>query len=827
MANNKFICIHGHFYQPPRENAWLEVIEVQDSSHPYHDWNERISAECYAPNASSRILDQKGVIRNIVNNYSRISFNFGPTLLSWMENSDPETYQAILEADKESMDNFSGHGSAIAQVYNHIILPLANSRDRETQVVWGIRDFESRFKRMPEGMWLAETAVDVESLEILAKHNIKFTILAPRQAKSIRKIGEKEWTDVNEGNIDTRHAYRCNLPSGKSIDVFFYNGSISQGIAFNGLLNDGQRFAKSLLDSFGAEGDPQLVNVATDGETYGHHHRHGDMALAFCLNEIEKIGDVRITNYAEFLAKFPPRFEAQVIENSSWSCVHGIERWRSNCGCSSGAHPGWHQQWRGPLREALDWLSNTAAELFDREGKKFLEDPWAARNEYIDVILNRDDKTVKKFFKNNINFEGQGVHSGFLGKLTNTSGAGIDGAVIDVDASKVFRLMEMQRHAMLMYTSCGWFFDEVSGIETAQVLQYACRVIQLANQNGNIDLEPGFVKLLEKAPSNVPSLENAAIVYKKYVLPSKTNLQRVGMHYAVSSIFEEEPESLPLFNYTATNDFFLKKEAGEQKLVLGITKVKSLVTWSEKRFAFAVVCIGVHNIIGNISLDMEPDKFASMQYRATHAFDEGRLGDVIGIMQTYFGPDKYTIWQLFKDEKRKILDMIARKSLEELEQSLRRTYNRDYPLVNALANNEIPIPNAYRTTFEYILNADLIDTFQEDKINVKSVERILSEIEKWNMKIEDPEGVSRLAADAIFRELKRIASDRTNARRITRLNRMFPLLTKFNLTPNIHKSQNAYFELSVENKSLTLGDDEKEWTEQFSLLGDNLRVKVE
>lgn len=797
----KFICIHGHFYQPPRENAWLEVIEVQDSSHPYHDWNERISAECYAPNAASRILDEKGVIKHIVNNYSRISFNFGPTLLSWMETNDPETYNAILDADRESISNFSGHGSAIAQVYNHMILPLANSRDKETQIVWGIRDFEKRFQRRPEGMWLAETAVDTESLEILARHGITFTILAPRQAKAIRKIGEKEWKAVDEGTLDTRNAYRCQLPSGKSIVIFFYNGAVSQGIAFTGLLNDGHRFAQSLLDSYNGGEYPQLVHVATDGETYGHHHRHGDMALAFCLNYIEKFGDAAITNYAEFISKVPPKFEAQIIENSSWSCVHGVERWRSNCGCNSGAHPGWHQAWRGPLRDALDWLRDTAMALFEQEGNKFLRDPWIARNEYINVILNRSDRTIKKFFKDHV--------------------------TVDVDPSKVFRLMEMQRHAMLMYTSCGWFFDEVSGIETTQVLQYACRVIQLANQNGDLNLENEFIHRLEKAPSNVPSLENAGNIYRKYVLPSKTNLQRVGMHYAVSSIFEEEPESLPLFNYTATNDFFLKKEAGEQKLVLGITKVKSLVTRSEKRFAFAVVCIGVHNIIGNISLDMEADKFASMQFRATHAFDEGRLGDVIGIMQTYFGPDKYTIWQLFKDEKRKILDMIARKSLEELEQSLRRTYNRDYPLVNALANNEIPIPNAYRTTFEYILNADLIDAFQAEKINVKTVERILSEIEKWNLKIEDPDNVSRLAGDAILQELKKIGNDRNNVRRITRLNRLFPLLDKFRLNPNIHKSQNAYFEISVENKTVPRNEEDREWFEQFSILGDNLRVKVE
>jgi hypothetical protein len=324
----------------------------------------------------------------------------------------------------------------------------------------------------------------------------------------------------------------------------------------------------------------------------------------------------------------------------------------------------------------------------------------------------------------------------------------------------------------------------------------------------------------------VPTYENASVIYTKYVLPSKTNLQRVGMHYAVSSIFEEEPESLPLFNYSAANDFFLKKVAGEQKLVLGITKVRSLVTKSEKKFAFAVVCIGVHNIIGNISLDMDPDQFASMQFRITTAFDNGRLGDVIGIMQTYFGPDKYTIWQLFKDEKRKILDMIANKSLEELETSLRRTYNRDYPLINALSNNEIPIPNAYRTTFEYILNADLIDSFESDRINIKEIERILAEMEKWNLKIEDASKVSRLAGQSVFKELERIRSERENLKRIQRLNRLFPLLLKFDIKLQLHQTQNLYFQMSLENKKMGQAEIVPEWLDQFKKLGEHLSIRV-
>ncbi len=792
---NKYICIHGHFYQPPRENAWLEVIEVQDSAHPYHDWNERINAECYDPNAASRILGQDGVIKKITNNYAKISFNFGPTLLSWMELNAKETYEGILDADRESMKYFGGHGSALAQVYNHIIMPLANARDKETQVIWGIRDFERRFKRKPEGMWLAETAVDYDTLEVLAAHHIRFTILAPRQAKAIRKVGEETWTDVNEGTVNTRKSYLCQLPSGKSIYLFFYEGGVSQGIAFNGLLNDGKRFADNLLNGIDKNDDePQLVHVATDGETYGHHHKHGEMALAFCLDYIEKHKQANLTNYGEFLEKVPTVYEAQIIENSSWSCVHGVERWRSDCGCNSGK--GYHQKWRGPLREALDWLRDSVEHIFEKEGGAVLKNPWRARNEYINVVLQRQDNAIDSFLESHA--------------LPGTS------------ENKILRILEMQRHAMLMYTSCGWFFDEISGIETIQVMQYACRVVQLASQIGGVDLEPEFIQRLERAPSNTQ--EHGAIVYKKLVVPARTNLKRVGMHFAVSAVFEEEPEALTIFNYSTSNESFIKKEAGEQKLVLSITKVKSLVTKSEKKFAFAVIYLGKHNIIGNISLEMQPDEFASMQFRMVKAFEEGRLGDVMGIMQQYFGPEKYTIWQMFADEKRKILDMIAQQSLKDLEGSLRRTYDTDYTLVNALANNNLPIPNAYRTTFEYILNADLVNCFQKEKINIKEMERISLELTRWSLKIEDPVRIARLASESIFEEIKRLGADIGNVKRLQRLNRVFPLLEKFNLDPNFYKSQNLYFEISTKGSK---GHEKPDWHDQFAALGFNLGVKVE
>lgn len=800
-GSNKYVCIHGHFYQPPRENAWLEVIEVQDSAHPYHDWNERITAECYEPNATSRILDQGGVIKNIVNNYSRISFNFGPTLLSWMEEYARETYDAILQADRESILNFDGHGSAIAQVYNHIIMPLANRQDKLTQIIWGIRDFEYRFRRKPEGMWLAETAVDTETLELLAAEGIKFTILAPRQAKAVKKKDGSDWVNVDERSVDTTKAYQCKLPNGSSIALFFYHGDISQGIAFNGLLYDGKGFAERLLNTIDKTSkSPQLVHVATDGETYGHHHKHGEMALAFCLDYIDKGDQARLTNYAQFLTLFPPEDEAMIIEDSSWSCVHGVERWRSNCGCNTGK-PGWHQQWRKPLRESLDWLRDEVMVIFEREGAKVLHDPWAARNDYIHVVLKRTDENIRKFLKEHA-----------LDETTSSN--------------RIMRIMEMQRHAMLMYTSCGWFFDEISGIETAQVMQYACRVIQLANQIGELELETEFIKRLEDAPSNVSSYGNGAVVYQKDVIPARTNLQRVGVHYAVASIFEEEPESLAVFNYKTSSESFIKKEAGEQKLVLGITHVKSLVTRSQKKFAFAVIYLGKHNIIANISLDMEPDKFASMQFRIIKAFEEGRLGEIIGLMQTYFGPEKYTIWHLFQDEKRKVLDLISQESMAELETSLRKSYNRDYPLINALATNNIPIPNTYKATFEYVLNADLVKCFKSEKINIKEMERIVAELARWNLKIEDPHRLSLLAGESIFKELKRIGAERDNIKRIQRLNRMFPILEKFKLEPNLHKSQNLYFEISIDNKKRNV-QLEPEWTDQFLLLGKNFGVKVE
>ena len=319
----KYLCIHGHFYHPPRENAWLEEIEIQDSAAPYHDWNSRICAECYAPNALARVLDGNKDLIDLTNNYSRISFNFGPTLLSWMEKEEPQVYQAVQEADRISRKRFGGHGSAIAQVYNHMILPLANAHDKQTQVRWGIADFEKRFGRKPEAIWLAETACNTPTLEVLADEGMKFVILAPGQCARVRKIGENKWQEVGS-RVDPKRAYRCNLPSGKSIALFFYDGPVSQGIAFSDTLSSGEKFASRLLGTYNAGDEAQLMHIATDGETYGHHQKFAEMALAYCLKKVEETSGVELTVYGEFLEKYPPQYEAQIVENTSWSCFHGV-----------------------------------------------------------------------------------------------------------------------------------------------------------------------------------------------------------------------------------------------------------------------------------------------------------------------------------------------------------------------------------------------------------------------------------------------------------------------------------------------------------------------
>jgi len=798
----KYVCIHGHFYQPPRENAWLEQIELQDTAYPFHDWNERITYECYTPNTASRILDESKVIKDIVNNYTNINFNYGPTLLSWLKEKAPETYSEIIRADKESQDLFGGHGSAIAQAYNHLILPLANKRDITTQILWGLKDFEFRFNRPSEGMWLPETAVDIRTLEALVENDIKFTILAPRQAKKICRLDSDDWVDVRDEKIDPRRAYVCNLPSGNSIAIFFYDGAISKDVAFNKLLNNGRNFADRLLNSLDKQpAESQIAHIATDGESYGHHHQNGDMALAYCLDYIKTHSDADITNYGQFLELHPPEYEVEIIDNSSWSCVHGVERWRSDCGCHTGGQKGWNQKWRAPLRDSLDWLREKLIDVYEQVGSELFKDHWKARDDYIRVILDRNEKSTESFLENH-------------GK----------GLVGNGRKSKAMRMLEMQRQAMLMYTSCGWFFNELSGLETVQILQYACRAIQLASQVAGSELEEQFIGKLDACKSNLEEHGSGGDIYKKLIIPARLNLDRVGMHYAVASLFERNPEKFPVFNYSTESEFFDRREAGLQRISFGRINIRSNTTFSEKHFSFVALYLGQHNLIGYISTDMTNDSFITMYNETLHAFRESNLSKMLGLMHEYFGGNKFSLWHLFKDEKRKVFNEIVDKYLGRIDNELKQIYDQDYQLVNALANENIPIPEIYLHTFEFVLNSELKDCLQNDPIDINLLKSIVFKFEKWELKLSSRIPFERIVNEMINKNLMELYLRVDGLGRLSGLNQALEIMKSFDLDLHFYQSQNLFFKIA---KSKETGSWKKTWKNEFNKLGNNLGINVE
>jgi alpha-amylase/alpha-mannosidase (GH57 family) len=502
----KFICIHGHFYQPPRENPWTGEVDEEPSANPFHNWNERIAKECYEANTRAPILNSHGEVVTRVNNFSRMSFDIGPTLLSWLLRKDPSTYKGILEADRASVLAHGGHGNAMAQIYNHIIMPLASKRDKITQVRWGIRDFEFHYKRKPEGMWLSETAVDRETLNILIDHGILFTVLAPHQARRVRHVGfGSRWVNMQGEGVNPRHPYRVILDRGRQFHVFFYDAPISRAIAFEGLLHNGDKLAHKLLNAFGSRDREQLVSTATDGESFGHHHRFGEMALAYSMKKIEDHHLAQIANYGEFLGRFGSFWEADIHDNSSWSCAHGVERWRSDCGCRIQHGGGWNQKWRAHLREAFDFLKEVIDQLYERKISAFAGDPWEVRNDYISVILDPAEKRKKEFLSRHA-------------KRTLTA-----------EEEKMFwELLEAEKFALFMYTSCGWFFDDISGIEPVQVMKFAARAIELASPYNDKNIETPFLRMLGEAKSNYAEQGTGADIFMNLARAVRPSLKPAG-----------------------------------------------------------------------------------------------------------------------------------------------------------------------------------------------------------------------------------------------------------------------------------------------------------
>jgi alpha-amylase/alpha-mannosidase (GH57 family) len=805
---SRYICIHGHFYQPPRENPWLEAIELQDSAAPYHDWNERITRECYAPNAVSRILDDQGLIVKLVNNYSKISFNFGPTLLSWLEIKAPEVYAAILDADRQSQKKFSGHGLAMAQVYNHMIMPLANSRDRVTQIRWGIRDFEWRFKRAPEAIWLPETAVDLESLELLAQFGITFVILAPHQAARVRRVGETFWREVENAQIDPTIPYRQQLPSGRSIAVFFYDGPIARAVAFEGLLSHGDQFIDRLTGAFaGAQDRPQLVHFATDGETYGHHHRFGDMALAYVLEQLETRGLARLTNYGEYLETHPPAHEVEIVEKSSWSCVHGIDRWWSHCGCNSGAHPSWNQQWRTPLRNALDWLRDHVAPLWERQARELLRDPWAARDDYIDVVLHRSAAKMQGFFSRH-------AHQ----------------TLNPAQITTALKLLELQRNAMLMYTSCGWFFDDLAGIETIQVLKFAGRAVQLAQDLFGDSLEEQFARLLAAAKSNVPGEGDGARVYDRWVRSAKVDLRKLAADYALSNLLDDFPERKGIYCYDTELANQRVFNAGRAKLGVGRIELRSRVTQESAKLIFAALHFGDHNMTASIAPSASDEAFEKIVGRLVEPFTRADLTAALREMERSFGGSHYSLQSLFRDEQRSVLQTILAANLQEAESLYRQVYEPRAPLMRFITDLGIPLPKGFAAAAEFVLNNQLRVAMEQPSFDEK---RVLGLLEAARL-----EGVVLDSASLEFayrQSLERLAEALSAEPSLTALEKFHEVaraLQHLRFSVELWKVQNLFYQLLEkhypEQRNAQLRGDEaaRQWIGCCQNIARLLRVRI-
>lgn len=806
----KYLCIHGHCYQPPRENPWLESIELQDSAAPYHDWNERITFECYAPNTSARILDGQGQITSIVNNYSKISFNFGPTVLAWMQDRMPDIHASIVQADRVSRDRFSGHGSALAQVYNHLILPLANPRDQYTQVLWGIRDFEFRFGRKPEGMWLSETAADTASLSALANQGIKFTILSPFQASRTRELGKRSWRDVNGARIDPTRPYLVRLPEGRSIAVFFYDAPVSQAVAFEKLLSSGERFAHRLMSAFSENRTwDQLVHIATDGESYGHHHRHGEMALAYALQYVEQNQLARLTNYGEFLERHPPTHEVQIHEKSAWSCSHGVERWMSNCGCNSGGHGDWNQSWRTPLRHALDWLRDELAPRFEATASAFLKDPWGARNEYVKVLLDRSPANLDLYFQ-----------------------AQATRPLQESERVIVLKLMELQRHAMLMYTSCGWFFDEVSGLETVQVVQYAARTIQLAKELFGHDLEAGFLERFEGAKSNIPEHKDGRRIYEKFVQPAMIDFEKAAAHYAISAVFHAYDPRSRVFSFTFEDVHRQVLTAGKTTLTAGQTKIISEITHETDVFSYAILYLGEHNLTGGVRKMESQETFDAMFAEVKGAYESADFPQVIRLIDRHFGRSAYSLRSLFKDEQRRILQEILATTRDDLESRFRLITERYTPLMRFLQSAGAPLPSALQTVSDYILHQDIRTAIEREPVDPERLRALLGEAHGRVPDIFDAEISFRITTR--FEQLMdELAAQPEDVGRIRLLEQIAAMVTPIPMGLNLWKVQNTYWEMmqrvlpQSQERASSGESSAQEWVQAFRSLGERLGFAVQ
>ncbi len=795
------ICLHGHFYQPPRENPWLDVIERQDSAYPYHDWNERITAECYRPNTAARLINSEGKIIDIVNNYEYISFNFGPTLMNWLKRYEPDVYGAIIEADTKSIKTHHGHGNAIAQVYNHIIMPLATRRDKELQVKWGIDDFRSHFHRDPEGMWLAETAVDMETLEVLADYGIRFTILSPYQARRFRKLNG-QWKSVDNA-IDGRVPYLCRLPGGKSIVLFFYDGPIAQDVAFAGLLNSGEAFYNRLLSvamadfPFGEAGG-LILNVATDGETYGHHHKFAEMALAYTVRKISANKDVVLANYAEFLDLYGVDFEVGIKENTSWSCAHGVERWRSDCGCHIGGGPDWNQKWRAPLREAMDFLRQNTVEKFGQVANELgAEDGFSLEKSYSEVMLGeKRQRWAEKQFNRQMS---------------------------DEELVRLFNGLEACKFSLFAFTSCGWFFDDISGIEGVQIMAYAARAIEFLQELG-LDIEGQYLSILGKAKSNIPGFKDGAYVFTTLVKPQAAYVEDLAAHNVIYRHFIDElPTEYESYGSKVYVQEVFRDGLSDFSITAGRIRLVSLSTLEQKEFEFCSLHTGAYDVRCSLKPSEDGQCFDAFLEAAESAFKDHNLTELVRVMDNYFGHAYFSLEDVFLNERRKIIDFLVKDTVSQFDETFESLYEAYHMFFIGLRKLHYILPPGLSLVLQQVLNHKLRSLIAGPAITEEVyalILNILDDIELYGVSVEV--GQIKGIIDARLRERAFELKNLLTYDSLSQTLRLLDVVSRIKIQVDIWHLQNIYFTISRNEYGRILPDIQPLWRE----IGEKIGVKI-
>jgi hypothetical protein len=499
----------------------------------------------------------------------------------------------------------------------------------------------------------------------------------------------------------------------------------------------------------------------------------------------------------------------EIIENTSWSCLHGIERWREDCGCHAGSHRGWHQQWRAPLREALDWLRDTLAKGYEKKMRSFLKNPWIARDEYIQIILHRSRENVEEFISRHA-----------VRKLSES------------DQVQILKFLELQRHTLLMYTSCGWFFDELSGIETVQVMQYAGRAIQLGREFSGNDIEAEFLKRLEKAKSNIPEHRDGRNIFEKYIEPAMVDIKKVAAHYAISSLFEDYPDKATIFCYSVERKHYRSTQAGKTNLASGSAVITSEITRESAAFDFGGLHLGDHNLSCGVIEKQNNDFYQTLEQEIFEAYEKGDIPEVFRMLDQHFGNSLYSIRSLFRDEQRKILETVLEAAQAEALSAYRNLYEHHVPLIRFLKDSGTPPPRALYMAGELVLNSDLRRVFRHEELDHEAIKILIEDAELGGIAL-DADTLEYTLRKNLERQAVKLRSDPMKLVLLEKLLEGIELVYALPFDVNLRKIQNVHYDLGqrlypeLKRKTEQRGRHAGKWMERFEALSEKLLISFE